>query len=101
MTDSSRFRCLTVGCNPKLYGETAADEHREGTGHRIAKWPVRSAEGKRRARLRNQSGYYDKYNVGAKSYSARFGRGGDEFTYSGGSFCGDETGEDYWGDSDG
>ncbi len=73
MTDSSRFRCLTVGCNPKLYGETAADEHREGTGHRTAKWPVRSAEGERRARVRNKSGYYDKYNVGPKARAVRFG----------------------------
>ena len=97
--NDNRFRCLVTGCNPVLFGQTAATEHFQKLGHRTAKWPVRSAEGERRARIRNKSGYYDKYNVGAKSYSARFGHG-DEFTYSGGSFCEDETGEDYWGDSD-
>lgn len=71
MTD--RWRCLTVGCNPVLNESTAA-EHREQTGHRVAKWPVRSAEGKRRARVRNKTGYYDKYNVGDKDPSVRFPR---------------------------
>lgn len=69
-----RWRCLTTGCNPVLT-ELSAVEHRDVTGHRVAKWPVRSAEGKRRARARNRSGYYDRYNVGAKSFSARLGRG--------------------------
>lgn len=64
--NANRFRCTVVGCNPKLYGENAAEAHKKDTGHRTAKWPVRSAEVKRRARQRNESGYYDKYNVGAK-----------------------------------
>lgn len=68
---SNRQRCLTVGCNPMLADESAAQGHREATGHRTAKWPVRSAEGERRASARNKSGYYDKYNVGAKSPVAR------------------------------
>ncbi|WP_432789280.1 hypothetical protein QYM46_13150 [Brevibacterium sp. K11IcPPYGO002] len=67
----NRQRCLTVGCNPMLTDEGAAKNHREATGHRTAKWPVRSAEGERRARIRNKTGYYDKYNVGAKSAVAR------------------------------
>lgn len=72
----NRWRCLTAGCNPRLNEATAA-AHKTETGHRVAKWPVRSAEGKRRARIRNRTGYYDKYNVGEKSYAARFGRGAD------------------------
>lgn len=72
MTNQShRYRCLTVGCNPVLFGEEEALEHKAVTGHRTAKWPVRSAEGKRKARLRNRTGYYDKYNVGCKSYTER------------------------------
>ena len=69
--NSNRFRCTVTGCNPKLYGENAAEDHKNETGHRTAKWPVRSAEGERRARQRNKSGYYDKYNVGDKSAVAR------------------------------
>ncbi len=69
---TNRWRCCVTGCNPKLIGEPAAERHRTDTGHRIAKWPIRSAEGKRRARARNRSGYYDKYNVGEKSRAARF-----------------------------
>lgn len=65
-----RWRCLAVGCNPVLNAETAA-AHRNDTGHRVALWPVRSAEGRRRAKVRNRTGYYDKYNVGEKSYSSR------------------------------
>ncbi len=68
---TERMRCLTVGCNPILKNRPIAEQHAEQTGHRIAKWPVRSAEGKRRARVRNRTGYYDKYNVGAKSAEAR------------------------------
>lgn len=68
---SARQRCLTVGCNPKLPDLEAAAAHRQETGHRTAAWPVRSKEGQRRARLRNKTGYYDKYNVGAKSAAAR------------------------------
>lgn len=67
----SRQRCLTVGCNPLLLTEEAAAEHREATEHRTAAWPVRSAAGKAKARHRNQTGYYDKYNVGEKSYESR------------------------------
>lgn len=67
-----RWRCLKTGCNPPLT-EATAIKHRRETGHRIAKWPVRSPEGKRRARARNANGYYDRYNTGAKSYTARKG----------------------------
>lgn len=75
----SRHRCLIIGCNPHLKDAEAAADHKAKTGHRVAKWPVRSAEGKRRARERNETGYYDKYNVGAKSREARghlFGQSG-------------------------
>lgn len=72
-----RYRCTVVGCNPELYGERAAELHRAGLGHRTAKWPVRSAEGQRRARQRNRSGYYDRYNVGAKSRGGFSGVGDD------------------------
>ena len=68
----NRWRCLVTGCNPRL-NEATAQEHKAATGHRVARWPVRSAEGKRRARERNRTGYYDKYNVGEKSYEMRFG----------------------------
>ena len=71
--NDNRFRCLVTGCNPVLFGQTAATEHFQKLGHRTAKWPVRSAEGERRARARNKSGYYDKYNVGHKARSVRFG----------------------------
>lgn len=63
---SNRFRCCTVDCNPELFGEDSAKKHSEKTGHRYAKWPVRSEEGKKKANKRNRNGYYDKYNVGFK-----------------------------------
>jgi hypothetical protein len=76
----NRRRCLTTGCNPVLHGDDQAAAHTAETGHRTAAWPVRSAEGKRRARARNRTGYYDRYNVGAKSPEARgLRRGGDGF----------------------
>lgn len=65
------MRCLSIGCNPILKNRPIAEQHAAQTGHRVAKWPVRSAEGKRRARHRNRTGYYDQYNVGAKSAEAR------------------------------
>lgn len=65
-TIPDRWRCCVVGCNPVLTKETAGS-HAVDTGHRVAAWPVRSAEGERRAKERNQTGYYDKYNGGAKS----------------------------------
>jgi len=65
-----RWRCLVAGCNPRLNEEGAA-RHKAEMGHRVARWPVRSAEGKRRARERNETGYYDKYNVGEKSAFSR------------------------------
>jgi hypothetical protein len=70
----NRWRCLVVGCNPVLLSEADAGTHVDifGSSHRVAKWPVRSKDGQRRARARNRSGYYDKYNVGAKSPQARF-----------------------------
>lgn len=69
-SNAGRWRCLTTGCNPRL-DEASAVVHREAEGHRVATWPVRSKEGRRRARARNKSGYYDRYNVGAKSAEAR------------------------------
>lgn len=71
--NADRWRCLMTGCNPQLFGESAATAHKNETGHRVAKWPVRSPEGERRAQIRNQTGYYDKYNVGPKSPEARLG----------------------------
>ncbi len=71
------MRCLTTGCNPVLNEETAK-AHAEATGHRVAKWPVRSAEGQRKAKVRNKTGYYRKYNVGDKSPSERGIRGYEE-----------------------
>lgn len=65
-----RWRCLTKDCNPFL-NELTADLHKDETGHSVAKWPVRSTKGKAKAALRNATGYYGKYNVGAKSYAAR------------------------------
>lgn len=70
MSNEGRWRCLITGCNP-LLNATSAQAHKEKTGHRVAAWPVRSAEGQRRAQVRNQTGYYRKYNVGDKSPSAR------------------------------
>lgn len=70
-----RRRCLTTGCNPVLHGDEAASAHTRSTGHRTAKWPIRSAEGKRRAAVRNRTGYYDRYNVGPKSPESRRLRG--------------------------
>lgn len=66
----NRWRCTVVGCNPKLIGQAAADAH-AATGHRVAKWPIRSPQGKAKARERNRTGYYDQYNVGEKSAAAR------------------------------
>lgn len=65
-----RWRCLSTGCNPVL-DEESAKVHQFDTGHRVAKWPVRSAAGRRAAEKRNRTGYYDRYNVGAKSAEAR------------------------------
>lgn len=66
-----RHRCTITGCNPILPSLIDAEHHRAVTGHRIAKWPVRTAEGQRRAKVRNKTGYYRKYNTGAKSPAAR------------------------------
>lgn len=74
---AQRYRCTVAGCNPELYGERAAESHRALSGHRTAKWPVRSAEGQRRARQRNRSGYYNKYNTGEKARHPRRGSLGD------------------------
>lgn len=65
-----RWRCLALCCNPVLNEETAK-AHKAETGHRVAKWPVRSAAGKAKARERNQTGYYDVYNVGYKDAEVR------------------------------
>lgn len=69
-SNKGRWRCLTTGCNPIL-NEASAKAHADETEHRVATWPVRSSEGKRRAKIRNRTGYYDKYNVGYKSAEAR------------------------------
>lgn len=75
---TNRWRCCITGCNPVLIGGEAATKHREETGHRIAKWPIRSAAGKAKAHARNKSGYYDKYNVGYKAAEVRgYGRSSD------------------------
>ena len=42
-----RWRCLEVGCNPKLRAHNA-QAHAEATGHRVAKWPVRGGQKARR-----------------------------------------------------
>ena len=73
--NADRWRCLSVGCNPVLHGEMSATAHKEATEHRVAKWPVRSAQGITKADRRNKDGYYDKYNVGEKSYAVRVGEG--------------------------
>lgn len=73
-----RWRCCITGCNPKLIGYEVALKHKKTTGHRIARWPVRSADGAVAARERNRNGYYDKYNVGAKSAVVRLGYGSDD-----------------------
>lgn len=65
-----RWRCLATGCNPKL-DEASAQAHSTETKHRVAKWPVRSPAGKAKARERQKTGYYDKYNVGAKDALVR------------------------------
>lgn len=52
---SQRQRCTVVGCNPYLKNEAAGINHREQTGHRIARWPVRSVEGQRKQRERNRA----------------------------------------------
>lgn len=67
----NRWRCTVTGCNPVLLSQEAQDKHHETTGHRTAKWPIRSKAGKKKARARNRTGYYDKYNVGEKSSIAR------------------------------
>lgn len=74
---TNRWRCTVVGCNPVMKSLEEMESHQAETGHRTAKWPIRSAEGKRRARTRNQTGYYDKYNVGAKAPEVRFDARGD------------------------
>ncbi|RBO73506.1 hypothetical protein [Microbacterium sp. H6] len=90
----NRWRCTVVGCNPKIIGQAAADEH-AATGHRVAKWPIRSPLGKAKARERNRTGYYDQYNVGEKSAEAR-GIGqrhrGDGFVLTGDDFSIDNAG---------
>lgn len=61
MAAKERWRCLTVGCNPKLDKDSAAN-HKAQTGHRTAKWPVRSAAGQRKQRERNAAaGRYKDY----------------------------------------
>ena len=63
--NKTRHRCLVAGCNPYLENAEKAAEHKNKTGHRTAKWPVRSEEGKRLAKERINGNYYKKYR-GAK-----------------------------------
>ena len=63
--NKTRHRCLVAGCNPYLENAEKATEHKNKTGHRTAKWPVRSEEGKRLAKERINGNYYKKYR-GAK-----------------------------------
>ncbi len=50
--DAVRWRCLVRGCNPGLWSESLALKHRAETGHRVARWPVRSPEGELKQRER-------------------------------------------------
>lgn len=63
MAETTRQRCTVTGCNPLLADLDEAAAHRDQTGHRTAAWPVRSAEGKRRERRRNRTGYHRKYQL--------------------------------------
>lgn len=94
----NRWRCLASGCNPVL-DQSSAEAHKTQTGHRVAKWPVRSAEGQKKARQRNKSGYYDKYNVGSKGFHAR-GLGGFVDTSSSSRYT-EGPEETFWDDDDG
>ena len=53
----AKWRCLEVGCNPILRFHNA-QQHKEQTGHRVAKAPVRSAAGKAKQRERNRLNPY-------------------------------------------
>ena len=101
---TNRWRCTVVGCNPKLLSDEAQIAHHKETGHRTAKWPIRSAEGKKKAAHRNKTGYYDRFNVGEKSYAARgLGNFGDTYRdeHTGyGSIALDEMSDNDWGVSD-
>lgn len=80
----NRWRCTVTDCNPVMRSIEAMERHRAETGHRTAKWPIRSAAGKAKARQRNRTGYYDKYNGGAKSAEARWlSHGGGHVGYEG------------------
>ena len=72
--NANRWRCMVTGCNPILEQDTA-EEHNSTTGHKVAKWPVRSKAGHEAAKVRNQSGYYIKYNNGDKTLQARVNGG--------------------------
>lgn len=67
----NRWRCTITGCNPRLFSEQASENHATEMSHRTAKWPIRSAADKAEANKRNKTGYYDKYNVGNKSWENR------------------------------
>jgi hypothetical protein len=68
---TNRWRCTVGGCNPVLIGQSVSESHRDSEDHRIAKWPIRSKIGKKKAVKRSRSGYYDQYNIGPKSYAER------------------------------
>lgn len=58
-----RWRCCTTGCNPQL-NQDNAHAHSAETGHRVAKWPVRSEAGIKLEQERNRTGYHRKYGRG-------------------------------------
>lgn len=56
----ARWRCLEVGCNPKLRFHNA-QQHKEQTGHRVAKAAVRSEAGKAKQRAHTAAWFgYDR-----------------------------------------
>lgn len=74
--NGNRMRCLQVGCNPKLKGESIAAQHSQDTGHRVAKWPVRSATGKAKQGERNRISHY---STSSHLSSGEYAFGEDDF----------------------
>jgi hypothetical protein len=72
----ARWRCLEVGCNPMLRGHNV-EQHKEQTGHRVAKWPVRSEAGKAKQRERNRLNP-PPWGYGTRAGIANGGQSGDE-----------------------
>ncbi len=116
----NRYRCLETGCNPVMKADTPenakklGEAHTKATGHRTAKWAIRSPHGKAKARGRGRAGYYDKYN-GTKPRpdfkTPSLDSGSSWYTerepgaaiFVGGEFCGyedDDDGEYSFGEDD-